>query len=155
MVDTSWNEIAQDMRRKGFSPTEIAKAKPRKVRRDASGKKLEYDEQKDFVKWVRKEYPQHARRLLSIENAAHRGSLMRVSMAKASGMVVGTSDLFFRYSCGGFHGLWIEMKKHDGKATPDELRFLDEARADGFAGVVCQGAEEAKTAFRHYLSKGV
>lgn len=155
MVDTSWNEIAQDMRRKGFSPTEIAKAKPRKVRRDASGKKLEYDEQKAFVKWVRKEYPQHARRLLSIENAAHRGSLMRASMAKASGMVAGASDLFFRFPCGGFHGLWIEMKKHDGKATPDELRFLQEARADGYAGVVCQGAEEAKTAFRHYLSKGV
>jgi len=152
MVDKAWNEIALDMQRKGFSATEIAKAKPRKVRRDASGRKLEYDEQKDFVSWFRKTYPQHARRLLSIENAAHRGSLMRASMAKASGMVTGASDLFFRLPCGRFHGLWIEMKKHDGKATPDEVRFQDETRADGYAAVVCRGAEEAKIAIRHYLS---
>lgn len=153
MVDKTWNEIARDMQRKGFSATEILKAKPRKVRRDASGKKLEYDEQKAFVKWVRTTYPQHRRRLVAIENASHKGSLMRCAMAKATGMVEGASDLFFRFPCGGFHGLWIEMKKHDGKATPDELRFQEEARADGYAAVVCLTAEAAKVAFRRYLSE--
>lgn len=154
MRDLPWTDKAAEMRRKGFSETEIVKARPRKIRRDKNGNKLEYDEQKEFVRWVRKNYPQHARRLISVENAAHRGSLMRASMAQASGMVVGASDLFFRLSCGGFHGLWIEMKKIDGRPTPDESRFQDEARCDGYAAVVCKGCEEAKVAFQGYLSKG-
>ena len=152
MVDQEWKEKAIDMRRKGFTETEIAKAKPRKVRKDKNGNKLEYDEQKAFVKWVRKEHPQHARRMISVENAAHRGSLIRVSMAKASGMVTGASDLLFAFSSGGRHGLWIEMKKIDGRATPDELRFQEDARRDGYGGVVCHGCENAKAAFLRYLS---
>lgn len=149
--DLPWKDKAADMRRKGFSETEISKTKPRRSVRAKAGHLTEYEEQKRFVKWVRTNMPDHSRRLLSTGNAGHRGSLIRVSMDKAAGLLPGASDLFFRLPVGQWHGLWIEMKTEIGKATPEEEKFLWEARRDGYAGVVCQGQEAAKTALRKYL----
>lgn len=152
MITESWPEKEARLRKLGFSDTDLAKARPRKKSKKAkAGHPSEYEEQKEFVKWIRKEHPEHKRRLLMIGNASHRGDLMRASMDKASGLMPGASDLFFRFSAGGFHGLWIEMKTVVGKLTPDETTFLREAAADGYYGVCCQGAAKAKAVFEGYL----
>lgn len=136
----------------GFSETEIAKGNPRRSKRAKSGHLTEYEEQKRFVAWVRKEHREHARRLLAIGNAGHRGSLMRASMDKAAGLLPGASDLFLRLPVGNFCGFWIEMKTVVGEATPEEKQFLSDALNDGYAGCVAKGCEEAKIVFLRYIN---
>jgi len=152
-MNMSQQQIFDEARKRnlGFSEEEIMAARPRRSKRAKAGHLTEYEEQKRFVKWLKETYPEHRRRIMWIGNSAHRGSIMRAAADKASGMLVGASDLFFRLPVGRFHGLWIEMKTVVGRPTPEETRFLDEVRADGFAGCVCRGQDEAKAAIRAYL----
>jgi hypothetical protein len=153
-TDLPWPERENDLRRKGFTETEIAKARskafPRRKRAKA-GHLTEYEEQKALVKWFRSEYPEHRRRLIAILNDAHRGSLVRASVDKARGLVPGTSDLFLRVPVGSWHGLWIEMKTAIGRASDEETQFLSDALRDGYAGAVCRGSKAAQEIIAQYL----
>lgn len=50
-----------------------------------------------------------------------------------------------------FSGLFIEMKRQNTKATPEQLEFADLLRRQGYNVVICQGFEEAKRAIVGYL----
>lgn len=138
--------------RLGFSADELPRG-PARSKRAKAGHLTEYEEQKRFVKDFRAAWPLHARALLAIENAAHRGSIARASVLKAQGMVNGASDLFLRVPRGGMHGLWIEMKTIVGKPSPDEVEFLHAAALDGYAGVVAHGSAEALRLAGWYLKE--
>ena len=64
-------------------------------------------------------------------------------MLKRLGTRAGVADLFFPRGNDKFSGLWIEMKSNTGKATPLQLKFLDDMRAEGYMGVIAYGSQEA------------
>src|ERR1035437_9978909 len=75
MIKEPWPEKEARLRKLGFSDTDLAKARPRKKSKKAkAGHPSEYEEQKEFVKWIRKEHPEHKRRLLMIGNAPRTAS---------------------------------------------------------------------------------
>ena len=65
------------------------------------------------------------------------------AMLKRLGTRAGVSDLFFPRGNSEFKGIWIEMKSIVGKPSPAQLQFLDEMRAEGYMGIVANGAQEA------------
>lgn len=64
-------------------------------------------------------------------------------LLKRMGVRAGTADLFFPRSSHNRKGLWLELKTKGGKPTVLQLQFLDDMRAEGYAGKVCHGADEA------------
>ena len=67
-------------------------------------------------------------------------------------MVKGESDLFFAIPSLTFHGLFIEMKAEGGKATPEQLEYLEFMRSLQYQALVCEGAEAAQQAITDYMT---
>ena len=71
---------------------------------------------------------------------------------KAMGVKAGVSDLFLPKPCGGFHGLYIEMKSEKGGTIREEQKaFIDAVRADGYA--VCKGFDAAHECVEAYIKE--
>lgn len=79
---------------------------------------------------------------------------IQVARLKRQGMKPGVSDLFVMIPRGPFAGLWVEMKRHGGKATEEQLSFLERARAVGYSAQVAEGADNATEIIRAYLFQG-
>lgn len=71
---------------------------------------------------------------------------------KLQGVLKGVSDLFFARARGGYHGLWIEMKTKKGKASLEQIAFIERMIAEKYAAVIAYGAEEAITCLKSYMS---
>jgi hypothetical protein len=66
----------------------------------------------------------------------------------------GTPDLFIAHACGGYHGLWVEMKRRfdDTTAVSDvQWKYMSRLRANGYQTFVCFGADDAITRITSYL----
>ena len=79
---------------------------------------------------------------------------LQVARLKRQGMKPGTSDLFVMIPRGRFAGLWVEMKRHGGKATDEQTKFIERARAVGDDAQVAEGADNATEIIRAYLYQG-
>jgi hypothetical protein len=91
--------------------------------------------------------------LFHIPNGGHRNRVTAIKL-KAMGVKPGVSDLLLPVARGGYHGLWIEMKKPKGrKATEDQDGWLLHMKEQGYMTGVCVGFEEAKRLIEAYLSK--
>lgn len=55
---------------------------------------------------------------------------------KAEGVQAGVSDVFLAVARGGFHGMWIEMKRCGGKTTKKQREFLEGMVAQGYYCIV-------------------
>lgn len=71
---------------------------------------------------------------------------------KAEGVRAGVPDLFLPVARGGYHGLFIEMKRPDHKNKPSKAQnewqqFLTK---QGYLSVVCYGYEEAIQTIQRY-----
>ena len=104
-------------------------------------------------------HPVRSLRLIhAIPNGGARGNdsrtnMIRGAMLKAEGVRKGVPDIFLPFPCGGFHGLYIEMKVADrtkGRVSKEQEEFMHEAIMLGYECVVCYGAEEAKQAVMKY-----
>lgn len=77
----------------------------------------------------------------------------------AEGARAGVADTFLPVAIGGFHGLYIEMKKpglqgrKNGGCSDDQIEFRDAVREEGFAWAVCYGWEEAARCLELYLGQ--
>ena len=71
-----------------------------------------------------------------------RCSIQQGAILKRMGIRSGVSDLFFPRAKHPFAGLWIEIKTDNGKPTPNQLKFIEEMKKEGFQGKVTYGAEE-------------
>lgn len=112
----------------------------------------EAQEQAALIKWtqaVRGKYPE----LALLYHAPNEGKRSAITGArlKAQGMKKGFPDLFLPVARGGKHGLFIEMKSRKGRASPEQLWWLERLTAQGYAAVVCHGWEEAKEVIENYL----
>ena len=63
---------------------------------------------------------------------------------KAEGVLPGVPDIFIANPAGGYHGLFIEMKRAEGGRLSDAQRKIIEAlREAGYRVAVCYGADDA------------
>ena len=73
---------------------------------------------------------------------------------KRMGTQAGFPDLFIYVPCGGYHGLFIELKAHDGKLSPMQKIMLAKLEEEGYCCKVCYGFEQAKLEICKYLGLG-
>ena len=73
---------------------------------------------------------------------------------KRMGVLPGVSDLHLPVARGGFHGLWVEMKRQKGgKLSKDQKEWLDGMNEEGYLAVRADGAEEACDIIYKYLTE--
>ena len=70
---------------------------------------------------------------------------------KAAGVKPGVPDLFLPVTRGQSAGLFIEMKYGANKPSPEQQRYIDLLRREGYAVEVCYGCEEAIGVITAYL----
>lgn len=72
---------------------------------------------------------------------------------KRMGVSSGFPDIFVPIPSGGYHGLFIELKrKSGGKVSNVQIEWLAFLRGQGYFAEVCIGFEEAKKTVLSYLA---
>lgn len=98
---------------------------------------LEHEEQKNFVRWFRMQYPKV--KIFAVPNAASR-SYELAAYLKSEGMDSGVQDLWIPEfkTC-------IEMKRLKGsKTSQDQIEWRDYMLSIGWNAHICNGFEAAK-----------
>lgn len=89
--------------------------------------------------------------LHAIPNGGHRHIAIAQKL-KAEGVRPGVPDLCLPVPKGGYHGLYIEMKRaKGGQVSSKQKTWLKALNAQGYLAVACPGFEAAKTAIEKYL----
>lgn len=70
---------------------------------------------------------------------------------KAMGVKPGVSDIFLPVARGVYHGLFIEMKAPDGRASAEQKKFINAVREQGYRAEVCFGWEQASQVILDYI----
>ena len=116
----------------------------------------EFTEQRTLIAWFRATYPKYEKcirlSLNGVNLPAGKTAAIMINQFKSQGMVKGESDLFFAVPNLTYHGLFIEMKAEGGKATPEQLDYIDVMLNLGYQALVCEGAEAAKQAITDYMT---
>ena len=115
----------------------------------------EEQEQAAVMQWREIMLPQfpELKDLIHIPNGGLRSKTEAVRFKKL-GVKAGVSDLFLPVARGGFHGLWIEMKrKRGGKLSPDQKEWIEDMLSNGYQALRADGAEEACDIIFKYLTE--
>lgn len=116
---------------------------------------LERVEQEALFAWAAAMTPKEPRlRLLNASLNGVRLALHQAVLAKKSGMKKGYPDVYLPVAYGGYHGLFIEMKRKDGKPSDvsrEQRQWLADLAAQGYHVAVCFGWEEAARMIAGYL----
>ena len=134
--------------------SEIAK---RRVTCEAgiSWQPTEEQEQAAVMEWamlMEKQYPELAL-LFHIPNGADRHPAVAAKLKK-QGVKAGVPDLFLPVARGGFHGLWVEMKRQKGGRLSDEQKaWIEALTAEKYLAVRADGAEAACDVIYKYLTE--
>lgn len=114
---------------------------------------LEDEEQMLLIQWADwnlGKWPELAL-LFHIPNGGRR-SAAEAGRFKAMGVKKGVPDLFLPSPKGGFHGLFIEMKRRVGGTMSQEQKdWRDDLNARGYRALRCDGWEQARDALVEYL----
>ena len=112
----------------------------------------EHEEQVQFVSMVALLYPEVASMLFAVPNGANKSPAARLRF-RAEGLRAGVPDMFFAVARGGFHGLFIEMKRRKGGVVSAEQKaYIDALRARGYRAEVCRGCDEAMDVLSSYMA---
>lgn len=116
---------------------------------------LERDEQIALMRWARVcegTYPA-LKWLIAIPNGLAASSRGEAARMKAQGMKSGVPDLLLPYPCGGYAGLWIELKRRSGgKLSAPQQDWLTYLGHVGYCAVCCRGWDEARERIEAYLA---
>ncbi len=74
---------------------------------------------------------------------------------KAEGVKAGVPDIFLPVARGGYHGMYLEMKRRGGKVSGAQRDMLDRLRGQGYCAVVCYSFVDARNAIEKYYGWGV
>lgn len=114
---------------------------------------LEAEEQAALFLWARlmeERYPA-LRWMFHIPNGGSRHPAEAANLRR-QGVRPGVADIFLPQPSGQYHGLFIEMKRRDGKLTKNQAEFLREMERRGYMAGVARSAESAQRAILSYLS---
>lgn len=74
---------------------------------------------------------------------------------RAEGMKAGVPDLCLPVARGGYHGLYIELKRLKGsKTNGKQTEWLEELTKQGYYTALCKGWEAAAKVIEEYLNMG-
>ena len=114
----------------------------------------EYQEQRTLFELcfaLKARYPEVSL-LFHIPNGGRRDAAEAANL-KRQGVKPGVPDLFLPVARGGYHGLFIELKRRDGGRLSDyQKRWLHLLQRQGYAAVVCHGAKETADTIICYLN---
>lgn len=131
--------------------TEPTEQRAQSGRRRRATVPSEHAEQKALFAWWRVQYKALEPYLIAIPNGGAR-NLVTGAMLKAEGVRRGVPDVFLAYPSGGYHGLWIEMKRRaHGYASAEQKLMLAAFRRVGYDAAVCRGWDEAREKIQSYL----
>lgn len=112
----------------------------------------EYDHQKTLFEWATIASCKHPHLdLMFAINNGLRLTIGQAMKAKRSGTRRGIPDIFLPCARGGFHGLFLEMKKEDGVLSKDQKDKIKRLTAEGYKCEVAYCFEEAKNKIVGYL----
>jgi len=111
----------------------------------------EHEEQAALIKWFDLQHKHLRGRLFAIPNGGQRHILV-ASKLKAEGVRKGLPDLMLPVKNRDYCGLFIEMKAKKGKATVEQLDWIDYLNDAGYFALVCYGIDDAKMAILNYLA---
>lgn len=123
-----------------------------------SRKFIEDDEQAALFRWasVRANSGYPTRLMFAVPNGGYRRPREAARM-KLQGTKAGVPDIILPVPRGGFHGLFIELKRPIVKGEPkpvvssEQKHWLKELDAQGYMATVCYGWLEAKEVIESYL----
>lgn len=105
-----------------------------------------------WAAWARGKYPE-LDLMHHIPNGGKR-SKSEAARFKAQGVKAGVPDIFLPCARGGYHGLYIELKRtKGGKISAAQKEWIDALRGQGYKVIVCYGFDEAKEVIISYLEE--
>ena len=110
-------------------------------------------EQRSLMAWVRlrKATLPELDLLYAVPNGARRDKITGAQL-KASGTRRGVPDLCLPVARGGFHGLYLELKRRgSGVVSAEQRWWLDRLQKEGYRAVVCYGWLDARQIIESYL----
>lgn len=107
--------------------------------------------QQACVRWVRYQYPDLV--VYAIPNGGKRNAVTG-AILKAEGVLAGVADLFVARACGGWHGLYVEMKTERGRQSESQKAFERAVVGEGYRYAVCRSFEDFERVVRGYLADG-
>lgn len=116
-------------------------------------KRKESEEQTAIIEWaniMQHRVPELAL-LYHVPNGGSR-NVVEAKRLKAQGVKPGVPDLVLPVARGKYHGLYIELKTLRGRVSDTQKQWLDALRNQGYAAIVCRGADEAIAMIAKYLA---
>ena len=115
----------------------------------------ESEEQQTLFEWVRLQsgkYPE-LRLLYHIPNGGSRNKA-EAGRLQAEGVKAGVPDLCLPVARGGYHGLYIELKRKRGGVASDlQLAWMENLMKQGYCVALCKGWEAAAEMIMNYLQE--
>lgn len=103
-----------------------------------------------WAAWNSGKYPELTL-LYHIANGGKRGK-REAARLKAQGVKAGVPDLHLPVARGGYHSLYIELKRREGGTVSDAQKgWIADLRREGNCVAVCRGSEEAERVIVGYL----
>lgn len=113
----------------------------------------EHAQQTALFMWASQNFERwpELRLMFAIPSGGLRNKIVATNL-KAEGVRRGIPDIFLPVARGSWHGLFVEMKKQGGYATPEQKEMIDLLRAQGYGAVICVGFEMARDTLITYLN---
>lgn len=113
----------------------------------------EHEEQVDLMRLVemhKGRWPELGM-LFAVPNGGDRNMLVAKKL-KAEGVKAGVPDLCLPVPRGGYHGLFIELKRQKkGRISPEQVAWLKALQGQGYRAEMCLGATEAWNVIQEYM----
>jgi len=74
------------------------------------------------------------------------------SKLKKEGAKKGLPDLMIPIARKGYHGLFCELKIKGGRVSPEQKKWHEDLKAQGYAVEVCVGLDESFEKVKNYLA---
>ena len=116
----------------------------------------EGEEQQALFRWAdllsESRHPE-LRLLYHVPNGGSRNKV-EAARLKGEGVRSGVPDLCLPVARGGYHGLYIELKRAvGGRVSENQTRWLAALVREGYLAVVCHGWDEARRVIENYLDE--
>jgi len=102
------------------------------------------------VNWFRLQYPKEL--IYAIPNGGQR-NVITAKKLKAEGVTAGIPDLFVAAPCGGYNGIYIELKNgKQGIVSESQKSIITHLQNKGYKVVVSRSFEDFVSTINAYLS---